>query len=116
MSSRSRILNPKWIKGLMRHGFKGAGDLSRTVDNAFHWDATSGVIEDWMYDGLAEKYAFDREMREWLQKVNPHALQNITERLLEAISRDMWDTDRETKEKLEALYLEAEGDIEETMA
>ena len=113
---RSRILNPKWIRGLMRHGFKGAGDLSRTVDNAFHWDATSGVIEDWMYDGLAEKYAFDREMRDWLQKVNPHALQNITERLLEAISRDMWDADPKTREKLESLYLEAEGDIEETMA
>ena len=68
---RSRILNPKWIQGLMRHGYKGAGDLSRTVDNAFHWDATSAVIEDWMYDGLAQKYAFDPEMQEWLKEVNP---------------------------------------------
>lgn len=110
---RSRILNPKWIEGLMRHGFKGAGDLSRTVDNCFHWDATSGVIEDWMYQGLADKYAFDERMREWLKEVNPYALQNIAERLLEAISRGMWDADDETKERLEQLFLEAEGDLED---
>ncbi len=113
---RSRILNPKWIQGLMRHGYKGAGDLSRTVDNSFHWDATSGVIEDWMYEGLARKYAFDPKMQEWFKQVNPHALQNITERLLEAISREMWDADPETKQKLEELYLDIEGDIEETTA
>lgn len=110
---RSRVLNPKWIEGLMRHGYKGAGDLSRAVDIAFHWDATSGVIEDWMYQGLAEKYAFDQRMREWLKEVNPYALQNITERLLEAISRGMWDADEETKERLEQLFLEAEGDLED---
>ncbi len=110
---RSRILNPKWIEGLMRHGFKGAGDLSRTVDNAFHWDATSGVIEGWMYQGLAEKYAFDQRMRDWLKEVNPYALQNISERLLEAISRGMWEADPETKERLEQIFLEAEGDLEE---
>ena len=110
---RSRILNPKWIEGLMRHGFKGAGDLSRQVDHAFHWDATSKVLEDWMYQGLAEKYAFDPKMREWLKEVNPHALQNIAERLLEAISREMWQTDQETKERLESIYLDIEGDIED---
>ncbi|MFZ5585417.1 MAG: cobaltochelatase subunit CobN [Thermodesulfobacteriota bacterium] len=110
---RSRILNPKWIQGLMRHGYKGAGDLSRTVDNSFHWDATSGVIEDWMYDGLAEKYAFDEDMQQWLKQVNPYALQNITERLLEAISRGMWDAAPETKERLEQLFLDIEGDLED---
>ncbi|MFH1060432.1 MAG: cobaltochelatase subunit CobN [Pseudomonadota bacterium] len=110
---RARILNPKWIQGLMRHGYKGAGDLSRTVDNAFHWDATSGVVEDWMYDGLAEKYAFDEAMQRWLKQVNPYALQNITERLLEAISRGMWDAAPETKERLEQLFLDIEGDLED---
>lgn len=110
---RSRILNPKWIQGLMRHGFKGAGDLSRTVDHAFHWDATSGVIDDWMYDGLAKKYAFDPQMQQWLKEVNPYALQNISERLLEAIKRDMWQTDAQTQQRLEEIYLDIEGDIEE---
>ncbi len=113
---RSRILNPKWRKGLMRHGYKGAGDLSRQVDNCFHWDATTGVIEDWMYQGLADKYAFDPELQEWFKKVNPHALHNIAERLLEAISREMWETDSETKKRLEDLFLEMEGEVEEAMA
>jgi cobaltochelatase CobN len=110
---RSRILNPKWMQGLMRHGYKGAGDLSRTVDNAFHWDATSGVIEDWMYEGLAEKYAFDEEMQRWLKEVNPYALQNITERLLEAVNRGMWEASPETKQRLEQLFLDIEGDLED---
>ncbi|KIX12160.1 cobaltochelatase subunit CobN [Dethiosulfatarculus sandiegensis] len=110
---RSRILNPKWIQGLMRHGYKGAGDLSRTVDTSFHWDATSGVIDDWMYEGLAQKYAFDKQMQDWLKEVNPYALQNITERLLEAISRGMWQADPETKQELMNIFLDVEGDIED---
>ncbi len=110
---RSRILNPKWIEGLMRHGYKGAGDLSRAVDISFHWDATSDVMEDWMYDVLSEKYALDEKMQEWFREVNPYALQNIAERLLEAASRGMWNASEETKKRLEAVYLDVEGDIEE---
>jgi cobaltochelatase CobN len=113
---RSRILNPKWIEGLKRHGYKGAGDLSRTIDISFHWDATTQIIDDWMYERLADRYAFDADMREWFKSVNPYALQNITERLLEAISRGMWDTDQETKDRLEEIYLEIEGEIEEVTA
>ena len=110
---RSRLLNPKWIQSMMAHGFKGAGDLSKTVDMAFAWDATSQVIDDWMYQSLAEKYALDPEMQEWLRNVNPHALQNISERLLESIHRNMWAADEEMQQDLEDLYLEVEGDIEE---
>ncbi|OPY53679.1 MAG: cobaltochelatase subunit CobN [Methanosaeta sp. PtaU1.Bin060] len=110
---RSRILNPKWIKSMQRHGYKGAGDLSRTVDVAFGWDATAEVLEDWMYEELANKYALDKEMQEWLKDVNPHALQNITERLLEAVERGMWQATEEMKEELREVYLEIEGCIEE---
>ena len=63
---------------MQRHGYKGAGDLSRMVDIAFGWDATAEVLEDWMYEELANKYALDKEMQEWMKKVNPHALQNIS--------------------------------------
>ncbi|VAX32193.1 Aerobic cobaltochelatase CobN subunit [hydrothermal vent metagenome] len=110
---RSRILNPKWMDGLMRHGYKGAGDLSRAVDISFHWDATSDVMEDWMYDALSEKYALDEKMQEWFKEVNPYALQNIAERLLEAASRGMWNASEEMKKRLEDMYLDVEGDIEE---
>jgi len=109
---RARILNPKWIESMKRHGYKGAGDISRMVDIAFGWDATAEVLEDWMYEELACKYALDKEMQDWLKKVNPHALQNIAERLLEAVERGMWQASDEMKEELRDVYLEIEGWIE----
>ena len=110
---RARILNPKWIESMKRHGYKGAGDISRMVDIAFGWDATAEVLEDWMYEELANKYALDRDMQEWLKKVNPHALQNIAERLLEAVERGMWQASDEMKEELRDVYLDIEGWIED---
>ncbi|KUG18646.1 cobn component of cobalt chelatase involved in b12 biosynthesis [hydrocarbon metagenome] len=110
---RARILNPKWIESMKRHGYKGAGDISRMVDIAFGWDATAEVLEDWMYEELANKYALDRDMQEWLKKVNPHALQNIAERLLEAVERGMWQATEEMKEELRDVYLDIEGWIED---
>ena len=109
---RARLLNPKWIESMKRHGYKGAGDLSRTIDFVFGWDATEEAIEDWMYDELAEKYALNPEMQEWLKKVNPYALQNMLERLLEAIERGLWQATEEMKKKLQALYLSIEGILE----
>ena len=111
---RARILNPKWIESMKRHGYKGAGDLSRAVDIAFGWDATAEVLEDWMYEELAKEYALDEEMQNWLKEVNPYALQNIAERLLEAIERGMWQASEEMEEELKKVYLEIEGALEES--
>ncbi len=110
---RTRILNPKWIKSMQEHGYKGAADFARAMDLSFGWDATAEVLEDWMYEELANKYALDKEMQEWLKDVNPHALQNIAERLLEAVERGMWQASDEMKEELRDVYLEIEGWIEE---
>ncbi len=112
---RSRLLNPKWINSMKAHGFKGAGDISRNVDYAFHWDATSNVIDDWMYQEMANRLAFDQDLQDWYKQVNPYALHNIAERLLEAINREMWQADPETQQKLETLFLETEGDIEDSV-
>lgn len=109
---RSRLLNPKWIESLKKHGYQGAGDLSRTVDFVFGWDATVEVVEDWMYERLAEKYVLDAQMQEWLREVNPFALQNMVERFLEAIERGMWDATEEMKKQLQKLYLDIEGLLE----
>jgi cobaltochelatase CobN len=109
---RSRILNPKYIEGMKRHGYQGAADLSRNVDFVFGWDATAEVVEDWMYAELAKKYVFDKAMQNWLKDVNPYALQNMVERLLEAINRDMWQAPDEIKKELQSLYLNVEGLIE----
>jgi cobaltochelatase CobN len=111
---RSRLLNPKWIQSLKPHGYAGASDLSRTLDFVFGWDATVEVVEDWMYEGLANKYVLDAKMQQWLKDVNPYALQNMIERLLEAIERGMWQAPEELKKQLQQLYLQTEGLLENT--
>ncbi|MFZ5453872.1 MAG: cobaltochelatase subunit CobN [Thermodesulfobacteriota bacterium] len=113
---RSRLLNPKWIEGLKRHGYKGAGDLSKMMDVVLGWDATAEVVDDFMYERFADKYALDPEMQKWLKEVNPYALQNILDKLLEAINRGMWNASQEMTDKLREAYLDIEGEIEEVMS
>ncbi|ELZ23811.1 cobaltochelatase [Haloterrigena salina JCM 13891] len=109
---RSRVLNPDWLESMEEHGYKGAGDLSTTVDVTLGWDATTGVVSDTLWAEVAEKFAFDDARREWMRDVNPWALESITDTLLEAIERDLWDADEETVDRLRDLNLEVEGDLE----
>lgn len=110
---RARILNPKWIEGLKKHGYKGAQEMSAAMDIVFGWDATAEVVEDWMYSEMSKTYVENEELREWIEENNPHALLNMTEKLLEAESRDMWDAPQEQLKELRKIYLKIEGDIEE---
>lgn len=110
---RGEAMNPKYIEGMKKHGYKGAGDLATYVAVSYQWDATSEIMEDWMYEKYAQKYALDREMQKWMQEVNPWALHRITEVLLEAEQRGMWHAEKETKEELEKLFLNMEGELEE---
>ncbi|MDI6603657.1 MAG: cobaltochelatase subunit CobN [Thermoanaerobacteraceae bacterium] len=110
---RARILNPKWIESMKRHGYKGAGDFSHMVETAFGWDVTAEVLDDWLYEELAKKYALDEDMQEWFKEENPWALKNIVENLLEAIERDMWQPSEELKNELREVYLDIEGELEE---
>jgi len=112
---RARLLNPKWLEGLKRHGYKGAGDISKVMDILLGWDATAEVMEDWMYERVADKYALDSQMQEWLKEVNPYALQNILDKLLETIERGMWNASDLMKERLRRAYLDVEGEIEEAV-
>jgi len=109
---RSRLLNPKWVQSMKRHGYNGASDLSRTVDTVFGWDATVEAVEDWMYEDITKKYVLDTKMQEWLKEVNPYALQNMVQRLLEAIERGMWQATEEMKKELQKIYLDVEGLLE----
>jgi cobaltochelatase CobN len=110
---RARVVNPRWIAAMARHGYKGAFELAATVDYLFGYDATAGVVDDWMYEQLAASYVFDAQVREFLERSNPWALRGITERLLEAVDRGLWaQPDPETLERLRAAYLSAESDLE----
>jgi cobaltochelatase CobN len=110
---RSRVVNPKWIAAMQRHGYKGAFELAATVDYLFGYDATAGVVDDWMYEKLAAAYVFDETNSEFMRRSNPWALRGVAERLLEAADRKLWSApDPDTLERLREVYLELEGDLE----
>jgi cobaltochelatase CobN len=111
---RARVVNPRWIAAMRRHGYKGAFELAATVDYLFGFDATAGVVTDYMYEQLATTYALDPENQKFFQQSNPWALHSITERLLEAAERKLWDSPSpETLSALQELYLATEGDLED---
>ena len=110
---RSRVVNPKWVTAMQRHGYKGAFELAATVDYLFGYDATAGVVQDWMYEKLSEAYVFDPQVRSFMEKSNPWALRGIAERLLEAADRGMWaEPSPDTLDQLRATYLQLEGELE----
>ncbi|MDM3846185.1 MAG: cobaltochelatase subunit CobN [Aphanizomenon gracile PMC638.10] len=111
---RSRVVNPKWIAGVMRHGYKGAFEMAATVDFLFAYDATSQCVEDYMYQGIVEAYLEEPTVCEFIHDNNPWALRDIAERLLEANQRGLWqDVNIQTLENLRNLVHQAEATIEE---
>ncbi|MDI6101336.1 cobaltochelatase subunit CobN [Actinoplanes sp. NEAU-A12] len=111
---RARVVNPRWIAAMRRHGYKGAFELAATVDYLFGYDATAGVVTDWMYEQVAASYVLDPENQQFMRQSNPWALHGITERLLEAADRKLWDSpEPQTLAALQQLYLETEGDLED---
>jgi cobaltochelatase CobN len=110
---RARVVNPRWIAAMRRHGYKGAFELAATVDYLFGYDATAGVVDDWMYEQLAASYVQDQDVRQFLEQSNPWALRGITERLLEAADRGLWAApDPATLDALREAYLTTEGELE----
>ena len=110
---RSRVVNPKWVSSMKRHGYKGAFELAATVDYMFGYDATAQVVEDWMYRDVTEAYVFDPDTQQFFRESNPWALKGMVERLLEAIQRGLWESPPEDmQEKLQELYLQLETDLE----
>ncbi|MFC6614801.1 cobaltochelatase subunit CobN [Halopenitus salinus] len=109
---RARVLNPNWIDSMREHGYKGAGDLSTTVDVVLGWDATAGVVSDALWADVAGKYALDPDRIEWMREVNPWALESITDTLLEAIDRGLWDADAATEDRIRDVNLRVDGDLE----
>ncbi|QMV17325.1 cobalt chelatase [Granulicella sp. 5B5] len=110
---RSRVVNPKWIESIKRHGYKGGLELAATVDYIFGFDATAQIAPDFVYEGLAEQYALSPEIRNFLGTSNPWALNAIAERLLEAARRELWESPvPETLEALREVLLESETLLE----
>jgi len=103
---RSRVLNPKWIEGMREHGYKGAFEMTASVDYLFAYDATTNLIDDYQYQQVADALVFDRQNRAFLEEHNPHALEEMAERLLEACQRGLWQEPGESADALQQMLLE----------
>ncbi|WHS94481.1 cobaltochelatase subunit CobN [Sinorhizobium kummerowiae] len=88
---RARVVNPKWIDGVMRHGYKGAFEIAATVDYMFAFAATTGAVRDHHFEAAYQAYIADEKVLGFLREKNPAALSEISERLLEAIDRGLWN-------------------------
>ncbi len=104
---RARVVNPKWINGVRRHGYKGAFEIAATVDYLFAFAATTGAVRDHHFDAVYDAFINDDEVHEFIDNANPHALKDIAARLVEAIDRNLWSPkSNSAKFKLEEILTE----------
>ncbi|CAH2212463.1 cobaltochelatase subunit CobN [Tepidibacter aestuarii] len=104
---RTRILNPKWIEGMLKEGFSGSVEIGKHIENMFLMDATLDAIDDWGWQNVAETFIFDESIR---SQLDPYVIQSVIGWNLEAARRDMWETDDETMKKLSDIYIETAVD------
>ncbi len=110
---RTRVVNPKWLESISRHGYKGASEMAATVDYLFGFDATANVVSDFMYEQIAQTYALNEATQEFYKESNPWALRGVSERLLEAAQRGMWEEpNQETLEALRQTLLKSDDVLE----
>jgi len=110
---RARVVNPKWLAGVKRHGYKGAFEMAATVDYLFAYDATTHCVADHMYEGVAQAYVLDDDTRAFVQQANPWALRDMAERLLEAHQRQLWaDAPSDLLAALRDIVHAAEAEVE----
>lgn len=111
--ARAKLLNERWIEEMKKHGYRGANEFSRKILHLYGWEATTKLVEDWVFDEIARKYVLDEEMRRWFEENNLYALEEIARRLIEAYERGLWRTDEELIERLKEVYSQIEGILEE---
>lgn len=111
---RSRLLNPRWIEAMQRHGYKGGFELAASLDYLFAYDASTGRVPDWSYGALQERWLSDPAVRGFLERSNPWALRDMAERLLEAHHRGLWELATPIQlAELRQLVLESEALVEQ---
>ncbi|ACV24026.1 cobaltochelatase subunit CobN [Methanocaldococcus fervens] len=110
----TKLLNPKWIEGMKKHGYKGAGDIAKRIGRVYGWSATTKEVDNWVFDEIFNTFVKNEENRRFFKEHNIYALEEISRRLLEAYQRGLWKTSEENIDELKRVYLEIEGDIEES--
>ena len=112
LEARTRMLNPKWYEGMLKHGYEGVREIEASVTNCMGWSATTGDVDQWVYTRISETYVLDEEMRERLASLNPAAASKVAQRLLEAHERNYWEPDDEHLEALQDISEDLEDRLE----
>ncbi len=112
---RAKLLNDAWIDEMKKHGYRGASEFSKKILHVYGWQATTGLVDDWVFDEIARKFVLSDDMRIWFEENNVYALEEIARRLIEAYERGLWDADNETIDRLREVYSEIEGILEEEL-
>ncbi|PUE53088.1 magnesium chelatase subunit H [Limnohabitans sp. 2KL-17] len=100
LETRSRMLNPKWHESMLQHGYEGVRQIEAHLTNTMGWSATTGQVQPWVYQQLAQTFVLDPAMRERMAQLNPTASAKVANRLLEATRRQYWQPDAETMSAL----------------
>lgn len=108
LETRAKTLNPKWYEGMLKHGFRGVAEIENHVANTFGWSATADAVDPWIYTDIAKTFLLDSIMLDRLQELNPHSVQSLIKRLLEAHDRGYWNPDEEILEKLRGIIADLE--------
>lgn len=116
LETRTRMLNPKWYEGMLKHGFEGVRYLELHVTNTMGWSATTGTVSPWVYQQISETFVLDPEMRARLSNLNPKSSARVADRLLEACERQLWTPDADTLARLKAASNDLEDRLEGLVA
>ncbi|CAI0439590.1 unnamed protein product [Linum tenue] len=112
LDARTKLLNPKWYEGMMSSGYEGVREIEKRLTNTVGWSATSGQVDNWVYEEANTTFIQDEEMMNRLMNMNPNSFRKLVQTFLEANGRGYWETTEENIEKLKQLYSEVEDKIE----
>ena len=112
LETRTRMLNPKWYEGLLKHGYEGVRQIEAHLTNAVGWSATTGAVDAWVYEKIAQTFVLDPDMRARLAALNPTSAAKMASRLIEATERNYWSPDDATRDALQSASEEIEDRLE----
>ncbi|MGU3540609.1 magnesium chelatase subunit H [Methylobacterium sp. A54F] len=112
LETRTRMLNPKWVEGMLGHGYEGVRQIEAHLTNTVGWSATTNQVAPWIYERITETYVLDPAMRERMAALNPTASAKVAHRLIEAHQRGFWTPDAATREALDRAEEELEDRLE----
>ena len=112
LDARTKLLNPKWYEGMLSSGYEGVREIQKRLTNTMGWSATSGMVDNWVYDEANATFIEDDEMAQRLLETNPNSFRKLVATFLEANGRGYWEASDEQLERLRQMYMDVEDKIE----